>query len=59
MRHRGEIQRGIERRGDWLLLAACDIIPERFVRANSILRADLSSMMPLETATSEPVMNDP
>jgi hypothetical protein len=44
---------------DWLLLAACDIIPERFVRANSILRANLSSMMPLATATTEPVMNDP
>jgi hypothetical protein len=52
----GEIQRGVERRGDWLLLAACVIIPERFVRATSILRANLSSMMPLETATSESVM---
>lgn len=38
------------------LLAACVIIPERFVRATSILRANLSSMMPLETAPSESVM---
>jgi hypothetical protein len=54
----GEIQRRVERCGDWLLLAACDIFSERFVRANSILRANLSSMMPLEPDTTEPVMND-
>ncbi|HKE25246.1 MAG TPA: hypothetical protein VKB88_22965, partial [Bryobacteraceae bacterium] len=40
-----------------MIPAACVIIRDRFVRANSILMTNLSSMTPLETAMFEPVMN--